>query len=265
MKKIFKYILPCLSLMLAFTSCYDTMDDKASIDAAYEKQFKNATVSIASVTAPAYNTVEVTCTVGDVKDVAEQGIQFSKTEDMTGAKFLPNDTIEAEYTLTVDGLEEATTYYVRAYAMSKTGVPVYSKVQAITTPEAPGSTVDGTYIATEYTYDNGNWIQGKPYEITIEFAEGSETTVLITNIWGGGMTVEGIYDPENNTITVPNYSVIFNYPGFGDFWLESYDDEDEDAIIFHFNPRGGSMESTVMGVIFEQGAYEFLYLVMQHE
>ena len=81
----------------------------------------------------------------------------------------------------------------------------------------------------------------------------------------GADAIDGIYDPENNTITVPNYSVIFNYPGYGDFWLESYDDEDEDAIIFHFNPRGGSMESTVMGVIFEQGAYEFLYLVMQHE
>lgn len=265
MKKIFKYILPCLSLMLVFASCNDTMDDKASIDASYEKQFKTATVSIASVTAPTYNSVQVNCTVGDVKDVAEQGIQFSETEDMTNVDFIPNDTIAAEYTMTVDGLEELSTYYVRAYAMSKNGVPVYSEVKQITTPEAPPTPLAGNYIATEYDYESGVWEPIAPYEISIEFEEGSETNVLITNIWEGGMTVKGIYDAETQTITVPNYELIYNHPTYGDVWMESFDDEDENAIIFHFNPRGGRMTSTVMGAICELGAFGYFYLDMQHE
>ena len=37
MKNIFKYMIPCLAVAFGLTSCNSTMDDKASIDAMYEK------------------------------------------------------------------------------------------------------------------------------------------------------------------------------------------------------------------------------------
>ena len=35
MKKLFKYVIPCLAVTFMMTSCYSTMDDKASIDAQF--------------------------------------------------------------------------------------------------------------------------------------------------------------------------------------------------------------------------------------
>lgn len=269
MKNIFKYIIPSLALALTLASCDSTMDDKASIDAKYEGQFKTATISIASVDAPAYNTVVTTCTVGDANDVAEQGIQFSTTNDFTGVAYTSNETVEASFSIETSGLAELTTYYVRAYAVSKNGNVVFSEVQQIKTPEAPATPLNGTYTATEYARSNaGTWNVSRTYKINIEFAEGSTTLVNITNIWGGGYTVQGEYDEESQTITVPSYQIIDVHPSYGDVWimaiLPDFSDY-TDAVTFQFTPRGGHMTCTPMAAQCAAGNFSFFYLDMEHD
>lgn len=270
MKNIFKYIIPSLVLAFAFVSCDSTMDDKAIIDAQYENQFSTATINLASVDAPAYNTVVVNCTVGNVNDVAEQGIQFAATNDFSNVAYTPNETVEVSFSITTSGLEELTTYYVRAYAMSKNGNVVYSEVKQVTTPEAPSTPLNGTYTVTEVDRNNaGNWIPAsETYKMTIEFEEGSTNIVNITNIWDGGMTVQGVYDEEAHTITVPNYQILYVHPSYGDVWIQAvkpdFSDYD-DSVTFEFTPRGGRMVCTPMGAICEAGAFGYFYLIMQHD
>ena len=269
MKNIFKYIIPCLAMAFAFASCDDTMDDKSVIDSQYESQFKTATISISSLTAPAFNTINVACAVGDANDVAEQGIQISTTDNFDNASYMVNDTVEAAFSMDVDGLDELSTYYVRAYAMSKNGNVVYSNSQSITTPEAPTIPIEGVYTATEIDRDDaGNWKPADRYKMLIEFEEGSTEIVNITNIWNGGMTVQGVYDEAKGTITVPNYLVIYNHATYGEVWIQGVNQAVSaytSSVTFTYNKKGGLMVSTPMGAICAAGAFGFFYLEMQHD
>lgn len=269
MKNLFKYIIPCLAVALTLTSCYDTKDDKAGIDASYESKYATPTASI-QVTAPAHNTVNVSLTVDDPSLVAEQGIQLSMTNDFAEIDTYVNDTIEAVYSEEIGGFEELTTVYVRGYAMGRNGQVVYTSVQSITTPEAPQTPLAGTYTVIEVDRNNaGAWVPAaETYQMTVAFEEGSEEIVNITNIWDGGKTVQGVYDVATHTITVPNYQILYVHPSYGEVWIQGFkpDMSDySDAVTFTFNPRGGRMVSTPMGAICALGAFGYFYLDMQHD
>ena len=52
MKKLFKYVIPCLAVTFMMTSCYSTMDDKASIDSPFAEVLKDADVIDHTLTDP---------------------------------------------------------------------------------------------------------------------------------------------------------------------------------------------------------------------
>lgn len=273
MKQILKFMIPCLTAVFALTSCYDTMDDKADIDAKYGSAFSTPTVAITSATTPTHTSIAVTASFSDSAAVAEQGVEFATDENFKNVKTIVNKENNSTFTATLEGLEELTTRYVRAYAMGRNGVLVYSEVKKITTPEAPIFALEGSYTAVEYEGDpdSGEWTlpeEAEPYTITIAFEEGSSTTVNITNIWGGGMTVQGTYDAEQNTITVPNMQNIYIHPSYGDVWLKGLAKDFSaftDNVVFKFTPKGGAMQSTPMAAQCSLGNFGFFYLVMQHD
>ena len=274
MKNIFKFIIPCMALALSFTSCNETMDEKAVIDAQNESAFSTPTVTITSATAPAYNCLTVNVSVADPNNVAEQGIQFSETNSFTMDDCIPNETVDASFSIDVKDLEEVSTYYVRAYAVGKNGKVVYTETQSVTTPEAPPVPLEGTYTASEYSIRETGIVLEGTYQVSVAFEEGSTEIVNITNIWDAGTTVKGLYDAETNTIMVPSQQLIYTDPTYGPLWLMGLTDDLTNfasAVTFTFKPRGGAMKSSYWACLITTGAYAGYtynyesYLEMQHE
>jgi hypothetical protein len=272
MKKIFMFVMPCLVAALSLTSCNDTMDDKAVIDAQYEGRYSNAVVNVSSTNSPDFQTVEVTAAVANADAVAEQGIMLSSDASFETVTYAVNDTVEANYTLYVTGLQELTKYYVRAYAVGKNGVTVYSETKEVTTVAAPMVSIEGTYTVVDYKNGDSGWEQFcNPYKMTIEFEEGSNDIVNITGLALGSIdrysetepvTFQGLYDAETNTITIPNNSVVANTADYGQVWSVAYQ---ADALVLNFNPKGGSMESQIVRYACAAGNLGYFYHEMQHD
>jgi hypothetical protein len=201
-----------------------------------------------------------------------QGIMLSSDASFETVTYAVNDTVEANYTLYVTGLQELTKYYVRAYAIGKNGVTIYSETKEVTTVAAPMVSIEGTYTVVDYKNGDSGWEQFcNPYKMTIEFEEGSNDIVNITGLALGSIdrysetepvTFQGLYDAETNTITIPNNSVVANTADYGQVWSVAYQ---ADALVLNFNPKGDSMESQIVRYACAAGNLGYFYHEMQHD
>lgn len=269
MKNIFKYIIPCIAVALAFASCDSTMDDKAAIDAKYLTG-TTTTAAVSSVTAVDYQTVSASGAVSTTADVTEVGIQLSTAADFSSNVIsVASDAVESTFSAAASGLAELTTYYVRAYAVTRGGGIVVSEAQTATTPKTPIFPLDGTYNVVEYDLnDDDEWEAADQYEITVAFDEEDPSIVSITNIWGGGMTVQGQYNEKTGIVTVPNYQVIYVHASYGDVWLRGVAADLSgytSDVKFQFTKIGGKMESTTFAAQCSAGNFAFMYLSMEHQ
>lgn len=275
MNKIFKYYIPCMFVALGFASCYDTMDDKSDIDAQHESAFSNPAIVSATADATSHSSITITASVENADNVAEEGIQFSENQTFTTDDYIAKDDVEASYSVVIKDLTELTTYYYRAYAVGKNGSMVYGDTQSITTPEAPSTPLEGVYTAQEVYNKSGSWIKDPDtYKITISFEDGSTEKVNITNIWGAGTTVHGIYDAEKHVISVPSQQLLYTDPDYGPLLLMGMDNEMTkftDDVTFEFTPRGGAMKSSIWACLIATGTYAGYtynyptYIMMQHD
>lgn len=272
MKNLFKYFIPCLFIAVGLTSCYDTMDDKRDIDAQHESAFSTPVIVSATATAT-HNTATITASVENKDNVAEQGIQFSETQSFTTDDYIASEIVENTYTVEVSKLKELTTYYYRAYAVGKNGAVVYGNTQSVTTAEAPLTPLAGAYTAVDYEYDNGQFVAGDPYPVTVAFETGSTDIVNIYNLWYGDETIQGKYDVETQTITVPSLQLIYNDPDYGPCAFIGLDNTGSPITeaTFAFNPHGGEIETSLWRVRLTSGPYagywygKITYTVMQHD
>lgn len=271
MKNIFKYMIPCLVVAFGLTSCNSTMDDKASIDAMYEKA-TTAVATMGSTNADDYQTITVNGSVTNQAEVVEVGFQVSKASDFsTSATYYNVDEVVQDFSYTIGGLEEKTTYYVRAYAATRTAGIIFSEPKTVTTPAAPIFPLDGTYTVKEMAFDeeSGEWVAPEEtYEIEIAFDKEDPTIVNITNIWNRGMTVQGQYDEAKGTITVPNMQLIYVHGTYGDVWIQSLTpdlDDDPSGVTFTFTALGGKLKSTPMAARCGAGDFAYFYLDMEHK
>lgn len=270
MKKFFKYMIPCLAFALSLTSCNDTMDDKAAIDAQYEN-LENPTVAMASAAASSYEKAVASGILSDLENVQEVGFQVSTDEAFSTYKNYVCAEVAAEFTAELTGLEEKTTYYVRAFVFTKTGQTILGEATTFTTPKAPYYDVDGTYTAVDYAHSSATVYEqdGNPYTMTISFAEGSDTEVEIFNLWGGGETMMGVYDPEAATITVPTGQNLYNYPDYGYVIANAVNNamsNYQDDIIFKFTSLGGLMVTGIYQAYLPAADYSFgfIHTSMKH-
>lgn len=264
MKMFFKYTVPCMVLALAFTSCYDTMDDKAVIDGKYEI-FDDPTVAMVSAEATTYETADVSGVVSDLENVQEFGFQVSADETFANSTNYISEDATVEFAAELSDLSEQTTYYVRAYVFTKTGHTVYSEATTFTTPVAPFFDIDGEYTAIDYahTAPTSYTQSGGSYSMYISFVEGSETEVEIYNLWDGDETMIGVYDAETSTITVPTGQNLYEYPGYGYVIANAVNDAMtgyQDAIVFKFTSLGGLMETGIYQAYLPAASYSFGFL-----
>lgn len=270
MKNIFKFMIPCLAVALAFTSCNDTMDDKATIDAKYAKA-TTATVALGNVEAVDFQTISADFSATGESELLEQGIQIAQSNDfVSNVETYPSEKIGALETIVVTKRTELTTYYVRSYAVTKTAGTIVSEVKSVTTPKAPIFPINGEYTAIEWDYnkDSDEWEAAGTYDITVEFDADDATIVNITNIWGGGMTVQGQYNEAKGIVTVPNLQNIYKDATYGDVWLKGINKGRTawtSAVTFEFTALGGKMSSSPMAAQCSLGNFGFFYLTMEHK
>ncbi len=268
MKNILKLMTPCLAVVFALTSCNDTMDDKSSIDAQFAKE-ATSTVTLSSAQAVDFQSISASAAVTDLGEVIEEGIQISADAAFTNPTSVANEEVAASFTCTIAPVAEQTTYYVRAYIATKASGIIVTEAKTVTTPAAPIFPVAGEYVATEYdNNDDGEWVAAAQYDMTIAQDAEDPTIVYISNLWEGGMTVQGQYDESTGEIIVPNLQTIYVHASYGDVWLRGVNSEVTaytPYVTFQFTALGGKMVSSPMGAICAAGAFGYFYVTMEHK
>lgn len=252
MKKLFKYVIPCLAVTFMMTSCYSTMDDKASIDAQFA-QYANPVVNQAVASATTFETGTATASVGSLENVQEVGFQLS-----TDASFSSYDTYVCEevsesFSTSFEGLEEQTTYYVRSYVFTKTGIAVYGEATSFTTPKSPIYEIEGTYSATtqRLNFDTGDFEPGYTNKVTISYVEGSTTEINITNLYNKDETLTASYDPETGEIVIPAGQLVMNHESYGPVTLTGVNLNEgsfTDEVKLKFTSLGGKIDTFIWGL-----------------
>lgn len=274
MKNIFRIILPCLALVAGLSSCQESLiDDKASIDASHEATRQTPpTVTLAeSASSVDAKSATVSFTISDTTNVDECGLMVSddsafKTYSVTKAVKNPSVTAVAS------GLSELTTYYIRAYAVTNDGATVLSdKVVSVQTPELPTFELEGDYEAGDYEYDSDAGDFTAPtesYNVHVAFKEGSSTVVEITNLFNVNTTIEGTWDAEKNTVSIPSGSYLFTHSKYGDAQIIGVDNSlssTTENIILTFTAKGGVLETSNYQVKVSAGSFGVYHTSMSHK
>lgn len=259
MKNIAKIFISCLALAVGLSGCYDEMDDKAVVDANHTKTC-DATISLNEASVVSFSELAVSGAVSDLEGVMEVGFMISTTEDFLDSDTYPMSEMTTSFSLPITGLDEQTTYYVRSYAYTIAGLKI-SDVMSVTTPVAPIFEVDGVYTAIEYSTEDNS--AGAPYNVLVEFEEGSTTNLLITNLWGGGMTVKATFDAASGKVTIPAKQIIYVDSQYGNVWME--DGNDAKAILGQFTPKGGFLNINAFYAICSAGSFGGQSIKMSHK
>ena len=235
MKNIFKTLIPCLTLSVALTGCYDEKDDKATIDAQHALA-NTPSVATSSASALDYASAAVTGTVNSVEGVIEVGFMVATAADFSDAKVYAMDAVATSFEKTLSGLAEQTTYNVKAYAFLGDNRIVYGEVTSITTPQAPPLStelLDGkTYTANVTSY----YGTALTMEVTLVADAEDPTKIYVHNlepyfasfgyVAANGFNIfEGVLDVEAETITVAQGQKL----GYYDTVLTVFNNADPDA------------------------------------
>lgn len=211
MKKIFKFIVPCMALACMMTSCYDTMDDKAAVEAAWGSA-ETPAVTLGAVNAEA-TSAAISFTVSAQK-YQEIGVAVSKSADMSSPVYTPAESVEGtNFTVTAKKLTPLTDYYVAAYAVNVYGQRVMTQAQKMSTPDIK-LTID--MVCGHFASDVYADYWGDPSQITdliVEPDPENPKGVLVKNLdpyfASNGLTADkgynifkGEIDLDKNTITV---------------------------------------------------------------
>ncbi len=266
-KNIFKSLL-CLSVGMLFVACQDTMDDKADIDASHEMNIAVVPVveEAANVT---YSTADLTITLTDSVGVTEMGFELAADAEFTQSWYEVAPTVVKSYTMTVSGLADEATYYVRPYVYTANGTVTVGEAKSFTTEKAPIFEINGVYEAQEYNLnDSYQFEAGYTYDVTVEFKEGSTTEVLVTNLWGGEQSLNGTYDAESQTITIPSGQLLYFQDGVYEYIASGIDNTltPTENITLSFTPLGGALKTSFIEVTVEgYGRMDIFYVSMKHK
>jgi hypothetical protein len=189
-----------------------------------------------------------TVTIGEAADITFQGAVLSATIAATAetdtliesgfivasnAEFLPTSTVISFSALptggtiksTLTGLVDKTTFYAKAYAVTKhNGTTFSASSVSFTTKEAPqfeDTFLFGMYSSIDIDAQTGLQ-EGGAYPVEIKQVGTLYNRITISNIWGGEETIEATVDFEEKTITTDRKPVIYIDPTYGNCWMRGF-------------------------------------------
>ena len=221
MKKIF--YMTCLAVVVLFSSCNDTMDDKSSVDGGNRVDVGDITFAITSAVATSYNAASVTFSVdeADVKNVFEIGVEVDTDPAFPNPSMLSTTEFEAENEYAITDLEAETTYYVRPFVMDVNQEVHYGAATSFTTEEAPEvieETWTPQFIGT-YTYSVMWDVDDEGLVLNVSDLNGDRYKI---EHWG--YDVDFIFEfNEDGTISVPEQDTGSTYGDYGSVYVASLD------------------------------------------
>lgn len=270
MKKLFKILVPCLAIVAGLASCDDEMGSKASVDAQYEKP-SNVTATVTKADAIDFSSFAAEGSVNSTEGVLEVGFLYADNAEMNNATVVAAEEVATSFSATVGSMKDNTTYYVCAYAFTRTEGMVKSEVSSLTLPKAPefeDKYLFGTYLTTDYVIP-ANEPEGDSYGVKIEQYNGLYNKVAITNIWGGGQTIIGTVDFVNKTITSDPLSVIYVHPEYGNIYYFGliFDNSGQlsgttKSVVLHYDEEGNIESDYWAAIDSDPYVYGYYYSVM---
>lgn len=270
MKNIFRLLVPCFVLMTAVSSCYDEMDSKASIDDRYAGSIAPV-VSLTDASVVSFSSIQASGSIEDNENtMLEVGVMVATSSDFAAYNAYPAAEVGNTFSVSVRGLEDNTTYYVRTYAVSEASGIAVSEAQTLSTPVAPIFDLDGVYSANQYAIDASTGVAtlDDTYKVTIAFVDGSTTNISITNLFNGGRTISGVYNPARGTFTVARGTVMGDHPTYGEIFINPVDDEIASYLAnatFTFQTKGGFLNSSIWAASVSAGNLGFFRVEMAHD
>jgi hypothetical protein len=225
MKTNIKFVL--ITAIMALSACGEDLvkDDIDAVNAGDKS--KLPTVTISSPQNVTYEGADVAASWSNAGDeIIEAGFIYSNNESFIPAEAAAVKEIAGTNINMALSLDPVKTYYIKAYVLTKSnGVAFSNDVVSLTTPAAP--VFEDTYLFGKYTALDIDLTTGEPeggeYEITITQKQQSYNRVNISNIWGGGRTVEGIVNFENKTISIASTEVIYVDSDYGNTFMWAID------------------------------------------
>lgn len=221
MKNIFKTLIPCLALSVALVGCYDEMDDKDVVEAGFAS-IPAPAVTLNNVTVDGYSGFTLDGAVNSLDNVMEVGFMVSADAEFTNPTIATVDEPATNFNLSVTGLKDDMTYYIRTYAYTKAGM-TFSEVQNATLPKAPefaDKYLFGNYYAADYTSAG---VLDYEYQVSIKQHNGIWNQISIKGLYGYDGTITATVDFENKIITTSPYSVLYINSTYGDVWMWGLD------------------------------------------
>ena len=87
--------------------------------------------------------------------------------------------------------------------------------------------------------------------------------MTITNLWDGGETITGSYDPETGIVTVASGQTVWNSEDYGA--CNAYEANDKENMTFQFTSLGGSLVTCDYYVACSLGSFGYYKTVMTHK
>lgn len=246
-------------VVFAFATCSDDPLVKDKVDAKFAVDSPTITISQPeNVTAAS---ADLSLTVSSLDEVVELGFIRATKSDFSNSSGV---SVSADGSTTVSstvGVVPLTKYYVKGYAISKSGNTVYSDVLSFETPDAPFiEKITGSYKANMVSYFDDTYtstITIKPHsedgKVIIEnldpyFAENGFTADKEYNIF------YATYDEDSSTITIPGGQPV-GYPGV------EFTPLNAEELVLQVKDNGATLSvSDVMWGVYSAGGWYELYL-----
>ncbi|MCF0167923.1 MAG: hypothetical protein HUJ93_04690 [Bacteroidales bacterium] len=244
MKKIFRYLIPCIAMSFVLTSCYDVMGTKAEIDEQYK--VATPTVTLSSASALDYQTIQAVVSTGDASLVQEMGMIVAKKMDFSDAVYVAVEP-NASATVTKNGFADLTKYYVKGYVFSKNGETITSEAVKVTTPEVKFTSdmlTGKKYTGSTIDY----WGDAYNFNVYITLDENDPDVVYICDLEPyfasndftaakGYNRIKGVIDYDKMVINIENGQGI----GYSDVAFYAWSD-DEDHITIDIINKGAQLK-----------------------
>lgn len=254
-KQIFKIEVLLLLAVLFLVTCGDDPLVKSEVDAKHKVD--DPALTISTPTNLTATSVELSTTLSDLENVYEAGFLRSSSEDFKNPLSTLVELGDAQTLTTTIGLAPLTKYFVKAYAITKSGNTVFSDVVTFETPDAPFiDKISGRYRASM----DGYWGDSYTSTITIKPHE-EEGKVTIENLdpyfFSNGFTAEkgfntfeASYDEGALTITIQGGQLV----GYQAVEITPYEAQ---SIVLQVKDNGATLSvGDVMWGVYAGGWYE---------
>ena len=213
-KNIIKFFSSLFIVAVVATSCTEDEVLKSNYDyVPVPGQLPSLTASVSGDITGSSAVMSGTITFNGDTAYLEKGFVCATDVDFTKG-VVSAKIAGANFSGTVEGLKELTSYYARGYVVTKNGV-AYSDVVTFATPMLRNPLLDyvGSYVMSDYLYADEKLEAA--YMIELVEIPGNIKQMKLVNFWDGGTEIIVDFNLATKTVSIANTQVIYVHSTYG--------------------------------------------------